>query len=283
MARCVIAVPGRLLASVAAMTSMTRGPLPARVYWTRRILVIAVALLLVLGIAKVLTLGSDGSSDPQARQVAAEPTQSGTVTTTPSSSPTKGTKKNKQDKRPGKGKKTSEAPVLAQPNGPCADEDIAITPEVKRSVAGPHGEVLVALVLRTLDSEACTWRVSHDTVTMKISSGKDDIWSSRQCPRAIPVTSVVVRKAVSTTVDVTWSGRRSDDECSRMTQWALPGFYHVTAAALAGEPADEQFELTAPQGAVVTTSPSPQADPVKDKGKKKNKNKNKQKNQNGAG
>lgn len=236
------------------MTPLTRGPLPARVYWTRRIVVLATALLLVFGIARVLTLGSDGSSTtPQARQAAAgtTPTTTTTVATTPSSAVS-----TKKHHKPGKGK-TSEAPVLAEPEGDCTDEDIAVTPEVKKAVAGPHGDVFIVLSLRTIESPACTWQVSHDTLTMKISSGKDDIWSSRQCPRAIPASSVVVRRDVSTTVGVTWSGRRSDEDCSRMTQWALPGYYHVTVAALAGEPADEQFELTAPTGPVVTTSPTP--------------------------
>jgi hypothetical protein len=35
----------------------------------------------------------------------------------------------------------------------------------------------------------------------------------------------------------------------------------VTAAALAGEPADVQFELEAPTPAVITRSPSPKQDP----------------------
>jgi hypothetical protein len=162
--------------------------------------------------------------------------------------------------KPGK-HKTKQAPVLVEPDGPCEDRDIAVTPEVKRPVAGPRGSVFVVLRLRTLEAEACTWRVSRDTLTLKISSGKDDIWSSRECPRAIPAREVVVRSAVSTTVGVTWNGRRSDEDCSRLTEWALPGYYHVTVAALAGEPADEQFELKAPTGPVDTTTPSPSAKP----------------------
>ena len=45
------------------MSAVTRprGPLPARVYWTRRILVPSVALLLVLGIGKALGGGRDAS------------------------------------------------------------------------------------------------------------------------------------------------------------------------------------------------------------------------------
>ena len=41
-----------------------------------------------------------------------------------------------------------------------------------------------------------------------------------------------------------WSGRRSDEECTGLPDWALPGFYHVYAAALGSTPTDVQFEVT---------------------------------------
>ena len=235
------------------MTSLTRGPLPARVYWRRRIVVLGSALLLVFAIARVLTGGSDASSNAeQAAQVAADPTPTSTTSAPTAAATTAGPHRSNQ---PGKGR-TSQAPVLAQPDGPCADEDIAVSPDVKDPVAGR--DVSVVLHLRTLTDPACTWRVTPDTLTMKITSGKDDIWSSRECPRAITRESVVVRNAVDTTVKVVWNAKRSDDRCSRLTEWALPGYYHLEAAALAGEPADVQFELKAPTGPVVTRSPQPE-------------------------
>ena len=231
------------------MTSLTRGPLPARVYWVRRILVLGTALLLVLAIGRVLTGGSDASSAPgKAAQLAADPTPTAT-SATPTATPTR-------IQQPGKGK-TSHAPVLAQPDGPCSGDDIAVEPDVRKPVAGQ--DVDIVLRLRTLTADACTWRVSHDSLTLKITSGKDDVWSSRECPRAIPRSTVVVRKAVSTSVEVTWNSRRSDDTCSRLTEWAMPGYYHVVAAALAGEPTDAQFRLDAPTGQQITRSPSPSA------------------------
>ena len=46
------------------MSSLTqpRGPLPARVYWTRRLILLAVAALLLVTLARVLTGGSDGKT-----------------------------------------------------------------------------------------------------------------------------------------------------------------------------------------------------------------------------
>ena len=232
------------------MTSLTRGPLPPRVYWRRRILLVGVAVLLVFGLARVLTAGSDASSSAteSAAQVAAVPRA--TVTATQTAAPAVGPRAEGKKK-----KKKRSQPVLAAPTGPCADEDIAVTPTVANAVAGR--DVFLVLELRTIEAEACTWEVSPETLTIRITSGKDDIWASRQCPRAVPTRSVVVRSAAATSVGVTWSGRRSDDECSRLTHWAMPGYYHLAAAALAGEPADVQFELEAPTPAVITRSPEP--------------------------
>lgn len=230
------------------MASLTRGPLPARVYWARRAMVLGTAVLLVVAVARVLGGGSDASSadGPRGELVAGVPTASESTTpATPTATRTRKPRKDKTTEPP--------KPVLAEPEGECADEDVVVTPTVERAVAG--GTVLLVLELRTITSPACTWRVSPDTLTVKISSGDDDIWSSRQCERAIPRREVVVRKKVSTKVGVNWSGRRSDDDCSRFTDWALPGWYHLNAAALAGEPSDLQFRLTRPTREVIVQEP----------------------------
>lgn len=238
------------------MTSMTRGPLPARVYWVRRMLVLGTAFALVAGISHLLSGGSDGSSEPEsAAQVAADPTPVGT------GSPT--ARRTGKHKKPGKAK-TSQAPVLAAPDGRCEAGDVAVTPEIRAPVAGR--DVFIVLSLRTLVSPACTWRVSPRHVTVKIISGQDDIWSSRECPRAIPVRDVVVRRDATTTIGLTWNGRRSDEGCSRLTEWALPGFYHVAAAALAGEPSDLQFELGTPSAAMITRTAQPTEQPSRGSG-----------------
>ncbi len=249
-----------------AMTSLTRGKLPARVYWVRRLLVLGVALALVFGVAQLLGAGSDASSPPA---TAAQVSATQTTPAVPGGTATKQKSTKKKDKK--KNKKPKE-PVLAEPDGLCRGTDIEAVPAVNKAVAGR--DVVVVLKLRTLESEACTWRASRFTLQVKISSGKDDIWSSRQCPRALPARDVVVRQAVSTSYRFTWKAKRSDAECSSLTQWALPGYYHVSAAALAGEPSEVQFELVAPTSEVITQAPSPTP--------KQNKKKNKNKKQNGG-
>ena len=232
------------------MSGLTRGPLSARTYWVRRVMVLGTAVLLVFGIARVLGAGSDASSQPeaqeQARQVAAVPT---TTLALPDPSATATDSGRRSDEK-------REVVPLAEPEGTCEDEDVAVTPTVKNPVAGR--DVRIVLELRTIVSEACTWEVSSDTMTLKITSGDDEIWTTRHCPRSVRDEEVTLRRDHTTRVKMTWDARRSDEECSKLTKWALPGWYHVAAAALAGEPSDLQFELERPEREHVTKTVEPE-------------------------
>jgi hypothetical protein len=223
-------------------------------------MVLGTALLLVVGIARLLGGGSDASSDGDvAAQVAAGGTPSTVVSSSLPVTPSDSTTYQPGRHRPS-GQQSSQAPPLATPDGTCTNDDVAVTPKVDNAVGGR--DVLVVLQLRTLSSEACTWRVSADSLAVTITSGPDDIWSTRDCPKAIPVRDVVVRRAVTTNVGVTWrNARRSDETCSLRTAWANPGWYHVTASALGGEPSDLQFELTTPIAGTITRTATPSNSP----------------------
>lgn len=242
--------------------TLTRGPLPARVYWTRRLVVAGLAFGLVFAFAHLFGGSSDATSKPQARQAAAQikPTTASSDAA-PTAGPTvpQGPVKQHRTKKDA----TPKPPPLAEPEGSCSDSDVSVTPAVHHAFAG--GPVTMVMKLRTIDSPACTWTVSPDSLTVKITSGADDIWFSRECTRSIPQQDVVVRNTQTTKVELTWSGRRSDDTCSRYAGWAMPGWYHVSAAAYAGEPADVQFNLRHAQPTVVTKTdkPEPKSDSTK--------------------
>jgi len=229
------------------MTSLTRGPLPASVYWRRRLLVLGLAVALVLVVTRLF-----GGGDEDPKGAAAATQVSGDTSEAPPDDLT-----TPQEKKPRKPKRSTEPqePVLAQPEGPCEDSDILITPTVEQAVAGRP--VTVTLELRTASSPACTWRVSPQHVAVKITSGDDRIWTSGECPNAIPTEGVVVRRDVTTFVDVVWKARRSAAGCPVQTQWALPGTYHVHAAALGGEPSEARFELKRPTAKVIPPPANP--------------------------
>lgn len=237
------------------MTAMTRGPLPARVYWTRRILVIGVAVGLVVALLQLVSLAVGGTPAPsdEAVQVVAEPSAPETAAEVDATDPSD--EQPTGDKKGERKRERDREPVLAEPEGECTDRDIAVTPTAEETVGG--SPITFVLELRTILTPACTWEVSPQTLTVKITSGDDDIWFSAQCPRAIPREDVVIRNNVSTEVEVTWSARRSDEDC-KLSTWAMPGWYFIEAAAFAGEPSDLQFELTAPEPEVVTETVDPE-------------------------
>lgn len=238
--------------------SRPRGPLPARVYWVRRLLVLGVACALVFGIGRVLDGGPGDSVDPSAQPAAAtasesEAAASPTAVSTADAQAAEETTRSKPAKE-----RTRVRVPLALPTGPCQDSDVRVVPSLEEN-AYAGGDVRLTLRLTTFASPACNWEVSADSLAVKLSSGDDRIWSSQDCPTAVPEEPVVLRNRKVTFVDVTWSGRRSDSDCSRTTQWAEPGYYYVSAAALGSEPESQQFQLLPPAPVTITPTPTPRS------------------------
>ncbi len=234
-----------------------RRPLPARVYWVRRLLVLAVALALVFAVARLLGGGGgDDTSGPSARPVGAASSPAAVTTatavpTTADASPTP--RRNKRGKLVTP--KPSPTP-LAEPSGPCVGKDIITNPQVKGSAFAGRSTVF-DLVLTARTTPACTFEASADSVVVRLTSGSDRIWSTQECRGAVAKQSVVVRKDVPVSVSVTWNGQRSDADCTGTTGWAESGYYHVAAAVFGGDPVTTQFLLQAPPRPTVTTTPTP--------------------------
>ena len=243
------------------MTSMARprGPLPARVYWVRRVLVLGVALALVFGIARLLGGTGDPAAD-SARVVGADSAPSDRITSASTADADPEAARDRGRDREGSKRKPQKTKTpLAQPTGPCVSSDVVVKPKL-RETARAGSVVHFRLKLTTLESPACTWTVSPESLVVKVTSGDDRIWSSQDCPDAVPQVDVVVRKDVPAKVDMGWRGQRSDSTCSRQPAWALPGFYHVEAAAFGAEPTDVQFELEPPVAPTRTARPKPDKD-----------------------
>lgn len=224
-----------------------RGPHSPRVYWRRRLVLAAVAAVLVVLVGRLLGGGSDGDGGDEAR-VASGDTSTSSASTSTAPEPVE----------------TSTAPPPpATPEGRCAPEDVAVRAKVERAVAGSPVEV--TLLFSSKETPACYWTASPSSTVVKVTSGDDDIWSTQHCPDALPEQELVLRTDAEAPAEVTWPAWRSGAGCELM-QWSLPGFYHVESAALAGEPTDVQFELTTPQPEVIerTITPDPTPDPTAD-------------------
>jgi hypothetical protein len=221
------------------------------VFWVRRFLVLGTAAALLFAGIRFFVSHDEPEATERATTVAAEPR-------TPAETP-QVFGPQPVTLAPTAPDQTAE-PEIA-PSGPCLDNAITTTPEVPEAVAG--SPIIINLQL-TGTVPACSFKTGPKTLAVKITSGKDSIWSSMDCPRAIPVREVVVRAGTPTVVPVRWSGRRSDPDCSKQGKWALPGFYHVEAATLGSDPSDLQFEVTAPGPKVIIKTAKPKPDPMPD-------------------
>ena len=245
------------------MPPLTRGPLPPGVYWRRRVFVLLLAGTLVFVIASVLGGGSDAKDDgvPAAQQAGGEVEASQTITV-------RDRKKGRKGRRNGPVQgPTYDPAVMVDPEGNCEPADIKITPRIETAVAGDP--VTIGLSLQTIQAEACYFRIGADKVTIKITKGGREVWTSRECPDPVPSESVVVRRVVATVVQMTWTpypqGRKGA-ECPGADEWLLPGSFTATAAALGGEPAESDFVLGSPTPETTTITPDPKGDR---KGKKR--------------
>lgn len=229
-----------------------------RVFWARRLLVGGTLFAVLFGVGRFL-LAEGGPDTGQQATAAAAKTKGGSDQQS-SQAQVFGPQPVPFDSL---GAPTASA--IAEPeipsSGPCSDSAITATPEVVDAVAGRP--VVINLKL-TGTLPACSFKAGPKTLAVKITSGKDPIWSSMDCPRSIPSQEVVVRAGTPAVVPVHWSGRRSDEYCSKQPSWALPGFYHVEAATLGSVPSDVQFEVKSPTPRVIVKTQKPKPDPMPD-------------------
>ncbi len=258
-------VPRRDYGARMSAVTRPRGPLPSRVYWTRRLVLVGVAFALVFGLARLLG-GGGGGSGPSAQPVGADASSRATATT--SSAPTTpkvstaatvdASPGAKPTKDSGKGSGKASSTPLPEAAGPCSSSDVVVTPTIKHRASAGRA-VVFALDLTTKSSPACDFTVSARTLVLKVTSGPDRVWTTQQCQGAVPKQQVVVRKDTPATIDMAWNGQRSDADCSRSTSWAQPGYYHAVAAAYGADPVDVQFRLGKAVRRTVTETPSPKA------------------------
>lgn len=242
-----------------APATRTRRPLPRRVYWFRRLLLLGVvggvAAALVLGIGRLLDYSTDDSGGEQAAPVASSPDPS------PEGEATTGERRRKSDR--GGARRDEERDELAKPEGPCEDGDVLVTPTIDEAYAG--SPVKIVLELTTVEADACYWEVSPESVFVNIDGAEGTIWSSQQCPDAVPVESVVPRRERPAKVAMWWDGKESDDGCSAWRAWVdVQGSYTAVAAARGSvTPVSTGFFLGPAVAATVTRTPTPSPTPTK--------------------
>jgi hypothetical protein len=226
------------------MSSVIRpsGPLPPRVYWVRRLLLLALVVIVVSAVWWLLSgLGpqsKDVGAAPQTSQVSQTVTPSSPTTDTSSSRGT-GAGRHHHKTPPGgtdahPGRQHHHQPQLAASTGPCAPGDVAITVQVDGVTRGEAATATLSLT--SLSTPACTLPVdSHAMVVRIVAKGGGVVWTSDDCPDAVPARQIVVRADPATTYRMAWDGHESVQGCTAPGRLAPAGDYWFQVALVGAE------------------------------------------------
>lgn len=209
------------------------GHLPPRVYWIRRLLLLAVLAILVWAAVRAMS-----GSDPQASGGAGADSSTATPET---GSSTDATRHRKPRRTPSPG--VSLVPAhFAAASQRCDPATVDVLPEVSEPVR--VGEAVpLTLLLTTSVPRGCTLELDSSSLLVAVTSGDRQIWSSTRCTGAVPTRQLVVRPHWSTLIEMAWSGRLGRGGCDSTEPAAPPGTYTVQAALVEGEPGGSDFRL----------------------------------------
>jgi hypothetical protein len=186
------------------------GPLPPRVYWTRRLVVLA---LLVVVVAAVALSCSGGSG--KARRTATTPRPTSSASTTPTVS------------------------ALA-----CTRSQLAVTAGTDAATYSAGTLPRLRISIRNTGSTACTLTESPSTRSWTIVSGADQVWSTTGCATAHNATQTTVAAGASVRHTFVWNRHRSGKRCATSTVVAGPGTYQLTVTVNGITSAPAVFHLT---------------------------------------
>ncbi len=241
-----------------------RGPLPARVYWTRRLLVLTALVALVTVVGVLFASGGDGSQPSGTGSGAAAPDATSTAEPTEpgAQKPPAGTR---GGDRAGRGQdRTDDDPVtprgedradgrdpepgsvpskrpLAEPTGPCDPGDVGLAIDVSDAESGQPSTARLSFT--SLEADACTLGITPDSLEVQVVSGDVVVWSSTDCPARLAAQQLVPRPDPAATYEFTWNGSWSTSNCGAADA-AEPGGYWVVAGLIGGEPTRAYFDVT---------------------------------------
>jgi hypothetical protein len=258
---------GAWLLNLPVMSSVLHpvGPEPRERYWVRRLAVL-VAIVVAIGIVialvgNAMSAGSAVQAEPVPPTIAppvvtasptptvaasgsASPTAGGTRAATPgttpgavrSASPTASTsstasgKKSATTKAPAKKvKKTKKAKKATQPvYAACDGSDLRPTLTGDRTVKVGKKTTFSLSVING-GKKTCKVTVKPSSATLTIVSGGDRIWSTKDCPAAVPATKRTRLPEHALGWKVTWSGKRSDNGCKAGKVAPKKGYYWAIA------------------------------------------------------
>ncbi|RBY96104.1 MucR family transcriptional regulator [Blastococcus sp. TF02-8] len=205
------------------------GPLPAAVYWRRRLVVLVVLVALVGGLTWLTLVLLDRRTAGQG--AASESARATEVPALDRIVPSVGAVRTPDEPSPAPARSDANAPAPAapEPGGPCADAALGLevrTPGVVAVGSKPTFELVVTNTgavpcVRALDKEL------QELVLVDSAGGR--VWGSNDCFPESSDEQRTLAPGESVVVPVVWGGRTSEPSCSTPRTTPAPGSYLVRA------------------------------------------------------
>lgn len=187
------------------------GPRPARVYWRRRIVMLALLATVVIVLANVL--GGRGSAQAAQDHPAGESGAAAGQTPDP---------------------QTSESTDPTDGPATCGEGTLSIALTADQRTYAEGANPVFTVVLTNTSDASCVVDAGEASREILITSGSDRIWSSLDCPATENAERVLLLPAGGRDESaVTWTRIRSAEGCTDGLPTPRPGTY-TAVAKLAG-------------------------------------------------
>ncbi len=179
---------------------LTVGPLPAAVYWRRRLLVLGALALAVLVIVYACT-GGPGAGNQTAPDLApptGTPTPSPTTPAAPS--PTRSPSPSAFTLP------SAVPPASAQPSGGCTDDEIELTAVASPDTLTMGQPATFTLRIKNISARTCTRDVGSQPQELQLRQAEAIYWSSDDCAADSYTFDRELAPAEELTFDIMWYG-----------------------------------------------------------------------------
>ena len=194
------------------------GPEPARVYWRRRLVLLLAVVALVLLVVVLTTRG--GRADP----VAADSGSAAAPESAPDPARAAG-------EAPAAEPEPSAGPTAGADDAPrCEADQLQVAVSTDAGSYGAEAAPRFTLEATNTGETPCTADLAlSEDVELLLVSGKDRIWSSRDCQEATDERLVTLQPGATDAQTARWQRVRSQEGCPADLAEPAPGTYELTA------------------------------------------------------
>lgn len=173
------------------------GSEPPQVYWQRRLVVVALAVVVLAGVVWLAWPKGAPTAQPAPTPSASVPSAATTPLVSPSPAVASGSPS---------GSTTPTGPQTCQPVN--LRLGLAGFQKLKQATAQPF-----KLSITNNSAIPCVLEVNAKNYALTVTSGKDRIWSTADCAAWVPAKNLTLAPQQAYVFDLTWSGARSKATC----------------------------------------------------------------------